>query len=173
MNVQYSLCYWSIWRIYIYIYIYNSFNTLSGGKSCFVAPGAAVVLWATETVLLPWLAVDESRVSHVLSHVLWWKKYIYIHIYIIIIIIIIMWYLHRYPWPSLATSPYHSSPLVGLQDYISYPHIAAVCSSWSSCLCLAICGGPLEYITYELVLASPAVSCMSGSSNLDSFRDGS
>ena len=25
---------------------------------------------------------------------------------------------------------------------------------------------------YELVPASPAVSCMSGSSNLDSFRDG-
>ena len=41
-----------------------------------------------------------------------------------------------------------------------------VCSSWSSCFCLAICGGPLEYITYEFVLASPAVSCMSGSSNL-------
>ena len=33
-------------------------------------------------------------------------------------------------------------------------------------------GGPSEYITYELVPASPAVSCMSGSSNLDSFRDG-
>ena len=32
-------------------------------------------------------------------------------------------------------------------------------------------GGPQEYITYELVLASPAVSCMSGSSSLDSFRD--
>ena len=29
-----------------------------------------------------------------------------------------------------------------------------------------------EYITYELVPASPAVSCMSGSSNLDSSRDG-
>ena len=29
-----------------------------------------------------------------------------------------------------------------------------------------------EYITYELVPDSPAVSCMSGSSNLDSFRDG-
>ena len=28
------------------------------------------------------------------------------------------------------------------------------------------------HITYELVPASPAVSCMSGSSNLDSFRDG-
>ena len=47
-----------------------------------------------------------------------------------------------------------------------------VCSSWSSCFCLAICGGPQEYITYELVLASPAVSCMSGSSDLDSSRDG-
>ena len=33
-------------------------------------------------------------------------------------------------------------------------------------------GGPLEYITYELVTASPAVSCISGSSSLDSFRDG-
>ena len=47
-----------------------------------------------------------------------------------------------------------------------------VCSSWSSWFCLAICGGPQEYITYELVLASPAVSCMSGSASLDSFRDG-
>ena len=34
-----------------------------------------------------------------------------------------------------------------------------------------MCGGPLDYITYELVPASPAVSCMSGSSNLNSFRD--
>ena len=34
------------------------------------------------------------------------------------------------------------------------------------------CGGLLENISYELVPASPAVSCMSGSSNLDSFRDG-
>ena len=34
---------------------------------------------------------------------------------------------HGYPWPSLATSPYHSSPLAGLQGYIPYPHIAAEC----------------------------------------------
>ena len=34
-----------------------------------------------------------------------------------------------------------------------------------------MCGGPQEYITYELVPASAAVSCMSGSSNLNSFRD--
>ena len=37
---------------------------------------------------------------------------------------------------------------------------------------LAICGGPYEYIAYELVPASPAVPCMSASSNLDIFRDG-
>ena len=34
---------------------------------------------------------------------------------------------HGYPWPSLATSPFHSSHLAGLQGYIPYPHIAAVC----------------------------------------------
>ena len=34
---------------------------------------------------------------------------------------------HGYPWPSFASSPYHSSPLAGLQGYISYHHIAAVC----------------------------------------------
>ena len=37
--------------------------------------------WATETVLSPWLAADEARVSHVLSHVVWWKKNIYIYIF--------------------------------------------------------------------------------------------
>ena len=47
-----------------------------------------------------------------------------------------------------------------------------VCSSWSLCFCSAICEGPLEYITYKLIPASPAVSCMSGSFNLNSFRDG-
>ena len=34
---------------------------------------------------------------------------------------------HGYPWPSLATSPYHSSPPAGLQSYILCPHIVAVC----------------------------------------------
>ena len=32
-----------------------------------------------------------------------------------------------YPWPSLAISPYHSSPPTGLQGYILCPHIVAVC----------------------------------------------
>ena len=57
--------------IHRYIFL---LNTLSGGKSCLVAPGVAVPPWATETVLSPWLAADEARVSHVLSHVVWWKK---------------------------------------------------------------------------------------------------
>ena len=61
-------------------------------------------------------------------------------IFIIIIIIITSCRQHGYPWPSLATPPYRSSPLAGLQDYIPYPHIAAVCSSWSSCFCSALSG---------------------------------
>ncbi len=42
-----------------------------------------------------------------------------------------------------------------------------VCSSWSSCFCSAI----YRCTSHELVPASPAVFFMSGSSNLDSFRD--
>ena len=45
-------------------------------------------------------------------------------------------------------------------------------SSWSSCLCSSMWRGPWEHITYKFVPTSPAVSCMSGSSNLDSFCDG-
>ena len=45
-------------------------------------------------------------------------------------------------------------------------------SSWSSCICSSMWRGPQEYITYEFVLTSPAVSRMSGYSNFDSFRDG-
>ena len=53
--------------------------------------------------------------------------YIYIYIYVYIIIIIMSCHQHGYPWPSLATSPYHSLPLTGLQGYILCPHIVAVC----------------------------------------------
>ena len=47
-------------------------------------------------------------------------KYIYI-------IIILSCHQHRYPWTSLATSPYHSSHPAGPQGYTLYPHRAAVC----------------------------------------------
>ena len=42
-------------------------------------------------------------------------------------IIIMSCHRHGYPWPSLATSPYRSSPLASLWGYILYLHIAAVC----------------------------------------------
>ena len=45
-------------------------------------------------------------------------------------------------------------------------------SSRSSCLCSSLRRGPQEYVSYEFVPTSLAVSCMSGSSNLDNFRDG-
>ena len=45
-------------------------------------------------------------------------------------------------------------------------------SSWSSFLSSFIWRGPLEYVTYEFFLTSLALSCMSGSSKEDSFRDG-
>ena len=47
-----------------------------------------------------------------------------------------------------------------------------VCSSLTSCLCSSLRRGPQEYMTYKSVPTSPAVPCMSGSSNFDSFRDG-
>ena len=53
-----------------------------------------------------------------------------------------------------------------------YTELLYVGSNWSSCFCSAMWRGPQEYITYELVLTSLAVSRRSGLSNLDSFRDG-
>ena len=56
------------------------------------------------------------------------RKLTIIALYLLIIIIIIMSRrLRGYPWPSLAISPYHSSPPAGLQGYIPCPHIAGVC----------------------------------------------
>ena len=45
-------------------------------------------------------------------------------------------------------------------------------SSWSSCICSSLWRGPQEYVAYEFVFTSPAVSHMSGLFNLDSFCDG-
>ena len=57
-----------------------------------------------------------------------WMKLFFFKMQVAFIIIIIMsCRQHGYPWPSLATSPYHSSPPAGLLGYILCPHIAAVC----------------------------------------------
>ena len=76
--------------------------------------------------------------------------------------------LHGYPWPSLTTPPYRSSLLGGSQGYIPYPHRAAVCRfELVALLLFGHVRGSIENITYELVPASPAVSCMSASYNFD------
>ena len=63
----------------------------------------------------------------------------------------------------------HQSIIHCFGGYTMYRHRG---SSWLSCLCSSMWKGPQEYVAYELVLTSPAVSCMSGSSNLGSFHDG-
>ena len=73
---------------------------------------------------------------------------------------------HGYPWPFPVTLLYRLLLPASLQGYISYRHGAAVCRF----LLVVLWRGPQEYINYEFVLTSPAVSCMSGSSNFDSFR---
>ena len=45
-------------------------------------------------------------------------------------------------------------------------------SIWSSSPCSSIQRFSREYINYEIILTFPTVSSTSGSSNLDSFRDG-
>ena len=81
-----------------------------------------------------------------------------------IIIIIMSCRQHGYPWPS------YSSPLAGLPGYILCPHIAAVCKfEQVDLLLLRHMWGS---IGVHHLWASPAVSCVSVSSNLYSFRDG-
>ena len=87
-----------------------------------------------------------------------------------LIIIIMLCRQHGYPWHYLATPPNRSLLLAGPQGYIPYPHSAAVFRF--DLLLFGYVRGSIGAITYELVSASPAVSCMSGSSNLDSFPDG-
>ena len=77
-----------------------------------------------------------------------------------------------YTWPFLATPPNRPLLPADLGDYIMYRQLLYVDSSWSSCLCTSMWRGPQKYVTNEFIPTSPAVSHMSGSSDLDSFRDG-
>ena len=94
-------------------------------------------------------------------------------IIIIIIIIIMSCRQHGYPWPSLAISPYHSSPPAGLQGYILCLHIAAVCKF--ELVVLLLLGHMWGSIGAHHLRARPCFSScvlVSGSFNLYSFRDG-
>ena len=78
-------------------------------------------------------------------------------------------HLHRSPWSIFIVhrfwSVFKASSWIGAE-------LLCVGASWSSCLCSSICRGSQEYVTYASVPTSPPVSCVSGSSNLDSFHDG-
>ena len=119
-------------------------------------------LWiqTCKTPLKNWLCVITCQVEELVNMDTFFTIKLYLHLNCLLMINWIIWNWtvfdfetviiiimscrkHGYPWPSLATSPDRSSPLVGLQGYISYPHISAVCSSWSSCFCPAICSGSL------------------------------
>ena len=112
--------------------------------------------------------------------------YIYINIYIYIYIYVyICMYMYVYIYVYIYMYIYHHHYHVALVAWISLTlsrhsslsFIALGLSSGQhpvsshSCFCSAMCGGPYEYISYEFVPASPAVSCMSGSSNLNGLRD--
>ena len=65
---------------------------------------------------------------------------------------------HRFRWV------FHATPCIGTELlYVGF--------CWSSCLCSSMWWSQQKYVTYEFVPTSPVVSHMSGSSNLDSFRD--
>ena len=90
---------------------------------CWNALGKLINIFS-DTLFLVHLYVFSFRFLHTtyLSDYTSYRTQIYI------IIIIIMSRRQRgYPWPSLAISPYHSSPPAGLQGYILCPHIVAVC----------------------------------------------
>ena len=86
------------------------------------------------------------------------------------IIIIMSCHRHENLWPSLATSPYRSSHLAGLQGYIPYPHIAAACMF--ELVVLLLLGHMWGSIGVYHIWARPCFTSMFGSSDLDSFRDG-
>ena len=92
---------------------------------------------------------------------------------IIIILIIMSCHKHRFPWLSLSlslSSRLHRQPLPAcLQGYILYQYRYVV--DRFLLFTQQLWRGPLEYVTYKFVLLSPVVSLMSGSSNLDCFRD--
>ena len=75
------------------------------------------------------------------------------------------------PLSSLVPLIHHSWQVYQATCYISL-ELLLLSSSRSSNLCSSVWRRPLEYIAYEFVLTFSAMSCMSGSSNLDVFLDG-
>ena len=71
----------------------------------------------------------------------------------------------------LTLSRHHRSQEVFQATSCIGTELLYVGSSWLSNLCSSIWRGPQDYTAYKFILTSPAVSCMSGSSKLNSFHD--
>ena len=101
-------------NVYIYIYIYIHIYTF--GQLITI-----LMYTHTNTHTHTWTYICNTRRSKpvYVTHVRFYCYFIFI--------IIMSCRLYGFPWPSLTTSLDRSSPLVGLQGYIPYPHIAAVC----------------------------------------------
>ena len=108
------------------------------GVVIFILHILQAILWLCSTVfaLIPHLALclllylrwDFLLLKSTVEMIDSWALMTFLGVWIVIKDFIIMsCHRHGYPWPSVATSPYRSLPLAGLQGYISYPHIAAVC----------------------------------------------
>ena len=102
--------------IYIYIYIYMQFykQLINHCLLILLCEGHIFILYIRYKI-----RSDDSQLNYSVR----WNVISVCLSYLIIL----SCHEHRYPWPSLATSPYRSSPLAGLQGYIPYPHIAAEC----------------------------------------------
>ena len=97
-------------------------------------------------------------------------------------------------WPEMVDKPSSSSSCHVISTDISYPlspplpivhcfwqvfratssicrELLYICSSWTSCLCSSLWKGPQEYIAYELIPTSPAVSHMSDSSKPNKTKE--
>ena len=140
----------------IYIYIYISQN---------------IKLW-THGVFKFYIVWEKGLINCISVEHFFFQTFL-VYIYLIIIYINIYHHHHHHVVPlariSLTLSR-HSSPLAGLQDYTPYPHIAAGCMF--ELVVRLLSGHMWGSSGVHHLWASPAVTCMSGSSSLDSFRDG-
>ena len=103
---------------------------------------------------------DSMSISHI--HV--WLYYNHHHYHHVALLARISLTLSQHPSLS-SIAPGRSSKLHPVSEqgcFILVP-------SWSSYLCSSMWKGPQKYIVYEFVLTFPAVSCMSGSSNIYKF----
>ena len=91
-----------------------------------------------------------------------------------IIMIVYSWCTTSIDFPDLSPfiSIIHCSQKVFQATTCISTKLLSVVSSWSPNTCSSMWRSPLEYIAYAFILTSPAVSCMSCSSNLDIFQDG-